>query len=597
VAKATFGPSTFGSATFVPATLAGPGIRSWFCECCKTCTYFFDGFERDDDSDLGDDWSEESGLWEILDRRLVTSSASAFAKCLAGQIQGQNLEDGHVVSALLRGDTAGDEVWLVASYLNTNNYVYAKVTFGSPSTLELWRLSEGTPTQLGATVTLSVNHAGGSPDSYDGMVRAVPVAIIFGEGGICLWYGQLNQDVLDSPVDPLPLHQAVKETGDLITDNTCGVMTGASNTGTVYVDDFRLQHHGENQPGCAACQVPPSCVKVTISGIAAPTDPNHADDCQILNGCGVNFCECLNGTYYLPHNEQSETTQWYRFLADTNPNFGYLWYCIGNSNLRIALEVVDGGGTYTIRLLWPVHSSPGFLGITYDDLVLESSPIDSSTPYHSWDEETLTLTDSSGDDGSCDFSAISATVTAVHGDTCPYPHYPCYLCDDCGDIDETDMVMELDLEDDWFPTTQSGASWSDANGTYFLPRRALMYINSGSGLITPCTWAVTTTAGGVVYAEMAVSLSLDEQDDGVPCGVLLSYHLTLSHVSGTRFGQPADIFRAHFTNEVPVSVGVVPLDCDEGIDETFVPTITGVGFPLFRPIGGSIRIRGVNAGA
>lgn len=49
------------------------------CGCCGDCNLLTDSFDRDDSTNIGASWTEESGDWEISNNQLITSSTNAIA--------------------------------------------------------------------------------------------------------------------------------------------------------------------------------------------------------------------------------------------------------------------------------------------------------------------------------------------------------------------------------------------------------------------------------------------------------------------------------------------------------------------------------------
>lgn len=233
--KGTLGLSTLsGLGTFGGGSLGGgtPSKR-WmtpgWCGCC-TCTYFLDKYTRADNNDLGGNWTESAGSWEIENYRLITSSGTGLCLCDV-----ENDHDEHVVSASLRGMAIGDQARLVSSkIIGEDSYWFAEVTWqATTATIELYQRTTGSDTQRGGTTTL-----------YN-MRPSVPlhIRIGFDSSTICLHYRRDTGDIWT---------EAVSYSAGT-TDSMCGVGTGTVND-EVRFDDFRLEQHGTLYERCPKCE-------------------------------------------------------------------------------------------------------------------------------------------------------------------------------------------------------------------------------------------------------------------------------------------------------------------------------------------------------
>ncbi len=103
----------------------GRGPRNPGCTCCDTdCVTFQDAFDRADDTDLGSDWTEVSGDWEIVSNALTTASTSAMAICTT------TISGDQAVWITFTVDTLGDKFRIIMSYVDSSNYIALEVEAG-----------------------------------------------------------------------------------------------------------------------------------------------------------------------------------------------------------------------------------------------------------------------------------------------------------------------------------------------------------------------------------------------------------------------------------------------------------------------------------
>lgn len=126
-------------------------------DCCASCTIAQDTFDRADSSSLGADWTVVSGTWSIADNGLqppgLLDDIVKFNAADPGDADGvrwsTTLNGGGVgLSGVIR--------WIV-DYVDADNYHCAEIILGGTSTLRLYRRQSGTDTQLGSSVSMSLN--------------------------------------------------------------------------------------------------------------------------------------------------------------------------------------------------------------------------------------------------------------------------------------------------------------------------------------------------------------------------------------------------------------------------------------------------------
>jgi len=125
------------------------------CERFSGCQYFWDTFSRDAKTDVGDDWDEVAGDWEISAAKeaLLTDDSNAICKC---EEDNPLSETAVVAYAWLATSDTGNQIRLIVNYEDSDNYWFVQwereATTGS---LKLYERSGGVETQRGLTVSSS----------------------------------------------------------------------------------------------------------------------------------------------------------------------------------------------------------------------------------------------------------------------------------------------------------------------------------------------------------------------------------------------------------------------------------------------------------
>lgn len=243
--------------------------------CCdpERCFYFQDDFDRGDSGDLGSDWSEEAGAWSIASNQLATDSSNAVAIAqTAGSIP-------YVVQCRITG-LSGDELRVIACYQDTDNYVFAQLTYGATiSTLYLYSRSGGVDTELASG---AFTHASGA---------ALDIKI-------CVKSGVVQVDSKTSAWVRRFTEYTTTATG------TAGCGTG-STSNTASFGSFSIQKHSETLTGCPDCKRPctacvdavtPDAFQAIISGVTQGAGQDA--DCPNMNGTWVLTQSLTRGCAY-----------------------------------------------------------------------------------------------------------------------------------------------------------------------------------------------------------------------------------------------------------------------------------------------------------
>lgn len=110
--------------------------------CC--CPLLSDDFNRADSTNLGADWTEISGAWEIASNQLkIPGGGSAFVQSV------KEHATAYVnISVQVKADTAGDQARIILDYTDASNFHFAQVQFGAGGHLRIYSRSGGADTQL-----------------------------------------------------------------------------------------------------------------------------------------------------------------------------------------------------------------------------------------------------------------------------------------------------------------------------------------------------------------------------------------------------------------------------------------------------------------
>ena len=121
--------------------------------CCIECTQFEDSFTRSNSTNLGSDWSEEAGDWQILGNTLAVDSGSTVCTCQA------SLTLPYVILCSVSSTSSTNTAKVIWDYTDTNNYTYLHVTFNSALQWKIYRKVSGSDTELDS-VTVSLTTTG-----------------------------------------------------------------------------------------------------------------------------------------------------------------------------------------------------------------------------------------------------------------------------------------------------------------------------------------------------------------------------------------------------------------------------------------------------
>lgn len=117
------------------------------CRCHCRCIEFDDRFTRSDDTDLGADWTEISGDWEIAGEALMIADADAVALVTSVNLQSSpDLRQRVAMQSLVQAESDGDVARWIWRWSSASHYYYVEVTFGEEGELRIGERSSGVST-------------------------------------------------------------------------------------------------------------------------------------------------------------------------------------------------------------------------------------------------------------------------------------------------------------------------------------------------------------------------------------------------------------------------------------------------------------------
>lgn len=361
--------------------------------CCVQCTILNDEFTRADSANLGSNWEELSGTWDIDTNALAASSTSSAVLAVPPHPDGSY---SGVVEVQIKAGTNANRARVILDAVDANNYHFAEIIVnGASSRVDLYKRSGGVNTLLrqGDNFTLS--------------------ASVYVSVKVCL-----NDTLIIAYVDASHRNYypyVVPHGGDRV-----GLGTGATVSGDILFDSFTYSKHESTELlTCPSCTICTSCggdrvptqMMATISGITG-------------NRCNNTLCGNLNGTYVLYYSplfcEQISTPG--------DPTTCYWQSEEITGACEIGLSVFDDctstQAMSTVKPHWTLRKrSNGNLYLWINENLLQNWGFGSFGYYPNFQKEPAadcdTLSSYSMDRGanggspSCTFSAATATVSAI----------------------------------------------------------------------------------------------------------------------------------------------------------------------------------------
>ncbi len=323
----------------------------WFpCECCGTCGIFEDGFNRADSTDIGSDWTETTGNWEVSSNKLIPDTTTSDQVCLCDTTH--TAGEGYV-SVDVSSTSFPDETVLYLAYASPTNNLAAVLSQSDPS-INAWilKLYDG-----GSLVGSSTqDYPTGSPES------------------LTLWLkdGRAVAEVNTSVVQ----WYDVSATG---TKAGVGIKGAPDGTHDLSFDNFVLKEYSGADDDCEIAPSEPC-------DFGCDTDLWPTELSVTISGS----CSGVSGTYTLQAHHRVEFSA---SVAWTT----CIWHYFSTTNL-IAAYVT--GSTLSVYV------------DNYPDTALYTKTLSGSTPdCTAFSSESCTYSSSSG--GKCTWSSLTATVSAI----------------------------------------------------------------------------------------------------------------------------------------------------------------------------------------
>lgn len=268
--------------------LTEAGKISFKENCCCGCPVYTDGFGRDDSTDLGADWTEVSGNWQIKSYQLYEPGNSGAIALYDKTVRTNYMS----ASIKIKNEALGGIYRLYIAWADSSNYilaVYYRWLYDSVNnpgsdwaTLSLYSVISGASTLLDSTdFQLSEPNL-----SSRGFMA-------------CMDYSILLTSV-DDPALCYAFYDPIEITGGY------QAAVGHGNSSEVYFDDWSLlEAASETYPECPPCwdcgcedRLPPRRLLVTYDGDGICDAPNKLDgiSCELgLTKCGADALARYDG--------------------------------------------------------------------------------------------------------------------------------------------------------------------------------------------------------------------------------------------------------------------------------------------------------------
>lgn len=237
------------------------------CCCpCEQCRIEFDNFNRADSTNLGADWTEEDGDFEILDNEVITNNSAAQA------VHTTTHDLPYVVSFRFKGDDKGDQIKLFVA-VSGAEFLYAMATLETDADCATLSLHKEDGTELASTVV---------PGLVEDVWHSLRVCVTVTEGEESNTVNLRAKLFTDSGTVRLATKTGITGTYDGI--SSVGFGTGSITT-TVHFDDFCWQRHQTLVPPDEYSEAEPNCPHCDVASCSYFQDDFDRSDSTNL-GCG-----------------------------------------------------------------------------------------------------------------------------------------------------------------------------------------------------------------------------------------------------------------------------------------------------------------------
>lgn len=248
---------------------------TWF-PCCCGCGITEDDFNvPSDTSDMGSKWSEVAGDWQNVSDKAVIASDDALMITTAAH---PDSETTGIVTCTVDHEASGIQSKIIICYEDTDNYLYCRITSGSPHTVALYQRVAGVDSVLGATGFLASVTSNG--------LDALTVALCH-TGNVL----SVNVENGSGSIRSLTRVVAAPSSG-----TKAGLGTGTVSSNDVIFDDFVFARHNDDaHPTCADCSL--EC-NTCDNDIAPPAFLVYVEG--LLDTASCNDCAQHDGSYVVP---------------------------------------------------------------------------------------------------------------------------------------------------------------------------------------------------------------------------------------------------------------------------------------------------------
>lgn len=354
-----------------------PGTKPCCCDQCEVEAS--DDFERDDSTTVSG-WTEVSGDWEIVSGSLrgVDPGDGTLDSDHLITFDSTSAHDGYRVLAnvLLPSGSVSGDVHLVAHYVDSNNYHFAKLSINAGTgagELDVGRLRAGVEVEAGSNI-------GAGTLSLDTTYQVeLCLAKIWESTNYYAWQLSAVLSDADGEILTVSVGDPFLGTSTLFTDFAPTGKAGVrldSGSPIWRIDDFTIAPESAEVSECPSCRsacdvcgdAPPAQMEVTLDGIA------------VFFGCGD--CDDLNGTYTL---EYGGGCYWSIPLGSITCDYEALVLRVQASQVTVQLYAKANNGTPLVT--W--RKTDTFSDCDFDELAV--SYLSSVTPGCSVSSSTCTV--------------------------------------------------------------------------------------------------------------------------------------------------------------------------------------------------------------
>lgn len=258
-------------------------------DCCCGCPEYADSFTRTDSTDLGADWTEVAGNWEIKSNQLYEPGNSGAIALYDKTVRTNYMS----ASIKIKNEALGGVYRLYIAWADGSNHILA--------TYHRWAYDSGTnPNSDWATLSLHSVVGGVSTELDSTDFQLLEPSLSPRGFTVCMDYSIL----LTSVDDPSLCHAFYDP---VAVANGYQAAVGHGNASEVYYDDWSLiEAASETYPDCPVCwdcgcadRLPPRRLLVTYDGEGVCDAENKLDgiSCELgLTKCGADAIARYDGT-------------------------------------------------------------------------------------------------------------------------------------------------------------------------------------------------------------------------------------------------------------------------------------------------------------